>query len=71
MCGETSQSSEHLSTETAFSVLPAIFLSLSFFSSKLTGVRNSLSEFCVQHCFKCSTNCGAEISWCPQTIRVS
>ena len=43
-------------------------LSRLFFS--FTGVRNSLSEFCVQHCFKFSANRWLEISWFSHTARV-
>ena len=50
MKGGTTKSPAHLSTETAPSLLLAMFLDASFSS---TGVCNSLFECCVQHCFKC------------------
>ena len=40
-----------------------------FFSS--IGVPNSLSEFCVQHCSKCSLSRWLEISWFTHAARVS
>ena len=66
--GGTTQSSAHLSAETTPSPLRAIFLDLSFPS---TAVCNSLSEFCVQHCFKFFMNWSLEIRWFSHTAQVS
>ena len=35
------------------------------------GIRNSLSDLCIQHCLKCSVNRWLEICWFPNTARVS
>ena len=44
---------------------------LSWLSYSSIGVCNSLSEFCVQHCFKYFANQWLEISWFSHTARVS
>ena len=52
----------------ASALIVAIFFD-PYFSS--TSVLNSLSEFCVQLCFQCSTNQWPELIWFTYTARVS
>ena len=66
----TTQSSARLSVHRNSALSTACDLSRPRLFSSID-VRNSLSECCVHHCFKCSANRWPGISWFSHTARVS